>query len=137
MWITGVTLIYIRTAFDLNSFSPKLWLKVVIMALLIWNAHKVVATIIPMLRSNVGSPLIDLPIRQLMKATQLAINSMFCWTSGLLLGSSVVLKNASWEVLLPLALGWLVTLTLAGQLGVLSVRMKQRATLKTERASIG
>ncbi len=43
---------------------------------------------------------------------QIAVFSMFCWTSGLMLGSSVVLKTASWDVLWPLTLGWFLLASL-------------------------
>ncbi|MGJ8544098.1 MAG: hypothetical protein ACSHWZ_01560 [Sulfitobacter sp.] len=125
MWITGLTLVYIRTAFDLSAFSPKLWLKIGIMLVMAWNAQKIGSTVIPLLKRNVGTPLIDLPTAQLTGATQLAVNSMFCWTVGLILGSSTALKTAPWEVLLPVVFSWFAFLTLAGQLTVFLMCQKR------------
>lgn len=129
MWVTGMTLIYIRTAFDISMFSPKLWLKIILMTLLIWNARKVGTAIIPMLQRNAGRSLAQLSVRELMAATQLAANSMFFWTSGLLLRSSVVLKTASWTLLLPLAVGWFVTLTCVGQAAVWVMRTREQTSV--------
>lgn len=134
LWVTGIALIYIRTAFDISSFSPKLWLKIGVMVFMVWNAREIGKKIIPLLNNNVGAALIDLPASQLVSATQLGINSMFCWTVGLVLGSSLAVKTATWEFLLPAAIVWFVTLTLVGQATILVIRLRKSGYFKRESA---
>ncbi|MCZ4354859.1 hypothetical protein OO012_18690 [Rhodobacteraceae bacterium KMM 6894] len=118
LWATGVTLIYVRTDFDLSTFSPKLWLKLGIMSILLANSILISRVVLPILDANSGRSLAELSPTNLMIVSQIAITSMFCWTSGLLLGSSVVLRSASWEVLVPLAAGWFLLLSVFGQIVV-------------------
>lgn len=125
LWVTGIALIYVRTAFDISSFSPKLWLKIGVMSLLVVNSLAISRVVIPVLRASVGSAMIALPTARLLIISQIAIISMYCWSSGLLLGSSVVLKHAHWQVLLPLAAMWLALLTVLGQMAVVLVRRRQ------------
>ncbi|WP_394155827.1 hypothetical protein [Loktanella salsilacus] len=130
LWVSGIALIYIRTAFDLAAFSPKLWLKVGIMTLMVWNAQKIGRKIIPLLKDNVGTPMIGLPTPQLLGATQLAVNSMFCWTAGLILGSSVAVKTAPWETLIIVSIGWFALLTITAQTTVFLMNIRnQRAQI--------
>ncbi len=124
LWITGLALIYIRTGFDFAKFSPKLWMKVSVMVAMTVNSMVIAAFILPMMRRTLGRRVIDLPLQKLVGATQIATISVFCWTTGLALGSSLVLKTAAWDVLLPLAAGWFVALTVAGQFAVLIKRVR-------------
>ena len=127
LWVTGITLIYVRTSFDLGAFSPKLWEKVGVMILMTLNARLIGAFVLPMLKRNVGRAVIDMSQRDLVLSSQVAITSMFCWTTGLALGSSVFLKTAPWGVLLPLAVGWFMLCTLGGQMMVQLIRRRARA----------
>lgn len=122
LWVTGIVLIYVRTGFVLSDFSPKLWLKVIIMTLLAANALLIGKYVVPVMRRNVGLMMIDLPRKTLFALTQVAVVSMVCWTLGMALGSSVVLKTAPWDVLIPLALGWAGLLTIVGQTAVAIIR---------------
>ncbi len=124
LWITGITLIYIRTGFQLEAFSPKLWTKVAIMVLMTLNSFMVGAFIRPMMRSNMMRPMISLPPLQFAIATQVAVISLFCWSSGLLLGSSAALKTAPWDVLLVIFPIWFVLLTVGGHLTIMVVRKR-------------
>jgi hypothetical protein len=126
LWLTGIVLIYVRTSFDLSSFSPKLWIKIGIMFLMVLNSRLIGSVVIPILRENIGRSLSSLPISKLLGVTQIGVISMYCWTSGLLLGSSVVLKTAPWGVVFPGALIWFGLLTVCGQSAVL---MKRRQSM--------
>jgi hypothetical protein len=128
LWITGITLIYVRTGFQLDQFSPKLWTKVSIMVLMSMNALLVGIYIRPMMRNNIERPLISLPPIKFAIAAQVGIVSMFCWTSGLLLGSSAALKTAPWDVQLAIFPAWFVILTVGGQLTMHFYRNKGLAT---------
>lgn len=118
LWISGLTLIYVRTGFVLAEFSPKLVLKVVLMALMSANAVLISRRVLPLLRRNLGRSILDLPALPRFLVVQIAIASMFFWTSGLILGSSVAVKTAQWDVLIPLALGWLAVMSVFGHAAV-------------------
>lgn len=124
LWITGITLIYIRTGFQLEAFSPKLWMKISIMVLMTLNSFMVGAFIRPMMRNNMMRPMISLPPMQFAVATQVAVVSLFCWSSGLLLGSSAALKTAPWDVLLVIFPIWFAMLTIGGHLTIMFVRRR-------------
>lgn len=124
LWVTGITLIYVRTGFDLASFSPKLWLKIAVMIAMTVNSTLIAVFVMRMVRNSVGRSFLALPRPKLLGATQIAMISLFCWTTGLALGSSVVLKTAPWEVLLPLAVGWLAILTIGGHSAVMVRRVR-------------
>lgn len=126
LWITGIALIYVRTAFDVSAFSPKLWLKIALMSVMLINSFFVAKVVIPTMRANVGIALNDIPRKTLILTTQIAIVSLFCWSSGLMLGSSVVLKTAPWDILLPLTLAWALLLTIGGQLCILILRKEDK-----------
>lgn len=116
LWLTGLGLIYVRTGFEFANFSPKLWLKVGLMVLMTFNSVIIARVIVPLMRANLNSRLVDLRYWQFCKTTQIAIISMFCWTAGLFLGSSVTLKTAGWDLLAPMTISWLFALTISGQL---------------------
>lgn len=126
LWVTGLALIYVRTGFDFALFSPKLWLKLAVMVAMTLNSVVIAVFILPMMRRTLGRPVIGLPLPKLIASTQIAMISLFCWTTGLALGSSVVLKTSPWDVLLPLSLGWFALLSIVGQLAMLSKRLQFR-----------
>lgn len=129
LWITGLSLIYVRTGFDFSAFSPKLWAKIAVMVAMTVNSLVIAAFVLPMMRKTLGNRVIDLSLPKLIGATQIAAISVFCWTSGLVLGSSVVFKTAPWDVLLPLLAGWFVIVSVVGQIGVLAKRRRYCAAL--------
>lgn len=124
LWATGLILIYVRTSFDVANFSPKLWTKVRLMGLMSVNAVFIGLYVLPMLRRNLGKSMFDIAPRELRFATSIAAVSMFCWTSGMLLGSSTYLKTAPWEVLVPVAAGWFILCTAGGQAAVMLLRTR-------------
>lgn len=127
LWITGLTLIYVRTAFQIADFSPKLWMKIGLMSLMVVNSWLIGRVVIPALKTNIGRPLIALSTARFMAVTQIGILSVFFWTSGLMLGSSAVLKVADWDLLLPLAAVWCLLLTICGQTTLLVMRREASA----------
>lgn len=100
LWLSGITLIWIRTGFELDAFSPKLWSKIGVVTLLTLNALILSRVMIPALSRYIGVRLVDLPIRQLLPMAICAGVSLSCWVLALTLGSSVILKTAGWDVLL-------------------------------------
>ncbi len=122
LWLTGLMLIYVRTGFDIATFSPKLWLKLGVMTFMLLVSSLIGAIVIPSLKAHMGQPLITMSRGRMMLLTQIGVFSMFGWSSGLLLGSSVVLKTATWDVLLPITLFWCGLLSLGGQTLALMIR---------------
>jgi hypothetical protein len=104
LWISGVTLIWLRTNFDLASFTPKLWCKVLVVIGLTANSLVLGFFVIPVFARYKGVRLIDVPVRLLLPMTICAGFSVTCWLLALALGSSRVLKAASWDLLLPFML---------------------------------
>lgn len=100
LWVTGLTLIWIRTSFDPGQFSPKLWCKLAIVTGMTLNAIVIGTKILPIMHAQLGRRLIDLRPRSLMPLAVVASVSMFFWINGLALGSSTVLKTAGWDVLM-------------------------------------
>ena len=115
LWITGLALVYVRTGFALEAFTPMLWTKLGLMTLMVANAVAIARVVMPVMEASVGRMLTALPARRLAVVTQIAVTSLFCWTAGMALGSSVVLKTAGWDVLLPLVIGGYVAMTVGGQ----------------------
>jgi hypothetical protein len=104
LWVTGLALIWVRTNFDLATFSPKLWAKVIVVTALTTNALMLNTLLIPALTRRIGHRLIGLPISTLLPMTFCAGVSLSCWLLALALGSSAVLKTAKWDVLIPVML---------------------------------
>ena len=125
LWITGLILVFARTSFVISEFSPKLWLKIALMSFMVWNSWLIGRVVLPTMHANVGRPLTSLSALQFGVVGQVAILSVFLWTSGLLLGSSAVLKTATWDVLLPLTAGWCLLLTVCGQTALHVMRREQ------------
>ena len=100
LWATGLTLIWIRTSFDISQFSPKLWCKLAIVTGMTLNAMVIGSCVLPVMQAQLGQRVIDLKPRALMPLAVVASVSMFFWINALALGSSKVLKTASWEVLI-------------------------------------
>jgi hypothetical protein len=105
LWLSGAALIWVRTQFDFSEFSPKLWSKVVVVTILTVNALMLKFFVIPTLARFKGSRIVDIPLGRLVPITFCAGVSLSCWILALALGSSSVLKTASWEFLLPVLLG--------------------------------
>jgi len=101
IWASGVGLIWYRTEFVLEVFSPKLWSKMIVVTVLTANAIVLAAFVLPSLKLYVGTPLITLPRRVLAPMSIVAGVSAACWVLALTLGFSKVLKTAPWDVLIP------------------------------------
>lgn len=131
LWISGIGLVYVRTGFVLESFSPKLWTKLMVMSLMVMNAVALARIVFPVLRDQIGSPLLMLPLGRLSLITQIACNSLFCWTMGVSLGASTVLKTAQWDLLVPLGVGAFVTLSVGGHVVVGLMRWQHRGSTES------
>lgn len=121
LWVTGLILVWVRTSFDFDQFSPKLWCKLILVSVMTVNAGFIGVRVLPTLEAYVGYRLIDIPLRHLFPLTVIASISFFCWVSALIVGSSNVLKTASWDTMtsvlaalyIPVILGGIIAVSLA------------------------
>ncbi|MEM9318347.1 MAG: hypothetical protein AAGA70_05005 [Pseudomonadota bacterium] len=115
MWLTGLALIGIRTGFQIEAFSPKLFAKLTVVTILTLNAHAIGRWAMPLLtraRARTGLSSTELWLGALIGGVSAA-----SWLLALAMGSSAFLAEAPaalFLVLLPLAYGcailiaWLV-----------------------------
>lgn len=94
MWASGIALVYLRTGFDLDNFSPKLIAKIIVVAILSVNAWIINVHAMPVLAQNVGRNPLSLSTWGLLQLSVVAGVSTASWLLGLALGSSVILKTA-------------------------------------------
>jgi hypothetical protein len=98
MWITGAIMIYIRTGFVFENFSPKLISKVGTVAILTVNALLIGRFVMPMVEECRGKSLMWLPLRQKLGMALVAAISTSSWLLALAMGVSKVLATSGWLV---------------------------------------
>ena len=98
MWISGIAMIYIRTGFDIASFSPKLFVKLGIVSVLTANAVMIGAIAMPLLRGARGKIVLQLPLVRLLTMAILGAISTASWMLALALGISKVLAKGDWPM---------------------------------------
>ncbi len=106
MWVTGLLMVFIRTGFDVEKFSPKLFSKLGIVALLTVNAVLIGRIAMPILARNVGVRPLDLPFSQKIGVALMSGVSTVSWLLALAMGISKVLAASPWatfQVVVPLA----------------------------------
>ena len=96
MWATGLAMIYIRTGFVLENFTPKLFSKVGVVALLTLNAILIGKIAMPLLLANIGRSPLDLPVRHKIGMVLLSGVSTTSWLLALAMGVSKVLAASPW-----------------------------------------
>lgn len=96
MWITGLTLIYIRTGFDPANFTPKLMVKILTVSVLTINAALISRIVMPLMESNRGRSLMQLPFSLKLKLAMVGAVSTSSWLLALGLGTSKVLAASGW-----------------------------------------
>ncbi|MGI9394197.1 MAG: hypothetical protein ACR2OY_06085 [Boseongicola sp.] len=99
LWISGAVLLWLRTGFDLDRFSPKLMTKVGVVVLLTANATAMGKIGLPTMRAYQTWRFGDLPLPQRLQLSSLATISAACWISALTLGVFSQLKPLQWEIL--------------------------------------
>lgn len=99
LWISGLALLWLRTGFDLDRFSPKLMTKVVVVVFLTANALAIGRVGLPTMRAYQSWRFGDLPPPQRLQLSALATISAACWISALILGVFSQLKPLQWEAL--------------------------------------
>lgn len=118
LWGTGLGLIYLRTGFALDDFSPKLWMKLIVVTALTLNAIVIGVFAMPVLERYNDRPVLQIPIKYRLPMALSAATSVFCWFTALALGSMEILKIQPWSTLAPVfvaeyALGLLIATSVA------------------------
>jgi uncharacterized membrane protein len=124
MWISGGAMVYIRTGFDLASFSPKLFSKLAVVSMLTLNALVIGGIAMPLVQRNVGRSLLDLPLTRKLGCAWIGAVSSTSWLIALAMGESKVLAASGWDVFVGLVpLAYLASLLVAS-LGIALLHLR-------------
>lgn len=131
-WITGFTLLYMLTGFEISAFSPKLWAKLFVVSTLSLNALLIAHYVLPVLRENQGSTVLEIPTRKKIPMALSAATSAMCWMTALALGACGFFKTQTKEFLvtmlsIELAIGVLVAVCVA-----VLIKPKDKAATRAE-----
>ena len=99
LWMSGLVLLWLRTGFDPDRFSPKLMTKLAVVVFLTANALAIGRIGLPTLRAYQSWRFGDLPLPQRLQLSALGTISAACWISALSLGVFSQLGPLQWEVL--------------------------------------
>lgn len=118
LWGSGLCLVYLRTGFVLEEFTPKLWTKLIIVSMLSINAVIIGRFVMPVMERYDDRPVLAIPLRYKLPMAVSAATSAFCWFTALALGAMATLKTQTWGTLgtvfgLEYALGIVVAVSLA------------------------
>jgi len=118
LWGSGLCLVYLRTGFVLAEFTPKLWVKLIIVSMLSINAVIIGMLVMPVMERYNDRPVLAIPLKYKLPMAMSAATSAFCWFTALALGAMNTLKTQSFGTLgmifgLEFALGIMVAVSLA------------------------
>lgn len=98
-WASGLTLLWLRTGFDPDNFSPKLIAKLCVVSLLTVNAYLIGRIGLPTMMAWAGHRFGTLPLAHRLRLASLAGMSGAGWISALALGVFSMMKTFEWEAL--------------------------------------
>ncbi|MCG6885168.1 MAG: hypothetical protein LJE62_15575 [Silicimonas sp.] len=98
-WASGLVLLWLRTGFAPENFSPKLITKLCVVALLTVNAYLIGRIGLPTLMAWAGCRFGALPMAHRLRLAALAGLSGAGWISALTLGVFSAMKTFEWDVL--------------------------------------
>jgi hypothetical protein len=98
LWVTGISLLGLKTGFDPAKFTPKLIAKLATVTLLTMTAATMAKVAVPYLTTHVGQCLLNAPLADRCTLAFCAGMSAGGWSTALMLGSSKILKTAGDEV---------------------------------------
>ena len=98
-WVSGIVLLWLRTGFQVENFSPKLMAKLGIVTLLTINAAMIGRIGLAVLDDWYGVRFGTLPLADRMRLSALAGLSGAGWISALALGVFSKLKTVEWATL--------------------------------------
>lgn len=105
MWVTGGVLIFLRTGFIWENFSPKLIAKIVVVSLLTINSLMINVYVMPKLKISIGTAPADMPLNARLPMSLVAGVSTCSWLLALALGSSAILKQSGANVQIVFLIG--------------------------------
>jgi len=133
LWASGLTLLWLRTGFEIDRFSPKLWAKICVVTVLTLNALAIGRIGLPTLLRFQSWRFGDIPLPERVQLCALGTLSAACWLSALALGVFGYFKTLNASQLTDIfAVTLLAVLSLAllaatvTPLIALAVRMKER-----------
>lgn len=98
-WVSGLVLLWLRTGFALENFSPKLIAKLCVVSLLTLNAYLIGRIGLPTMIAWAGCRFGALPIAHRLRLGALAGMSGAGWIAALALGVFSAMKTFEWEIL--------------------------------------
>ncbi len=98
-WISGLILLWLRTGFVVEDFSPKLMAKLGVVTLLTVNAILIGRIGLPTMLEWAGCRFGALPLTHRLRLAALAGMSFAGWISALALGAFSAMKAFEWDVL--------------------------------------
>ncbi len=98
-WISGLILLWLRTGFVVEDFSPKLMAKLGVVTLLTVNAILIGRIGLPTMLEWAGCRFGALPLTHRLRLAALAGMSGAGWISALALGAFSAMKTFEWDVL--------------------------------------
>ncbi len=100
MWLTGAVMIFIRTGFQFENFTPKLFSKLATVAILTANAVMIGKFAMPVLMKARGKSLLTLPLGIKLKLAAMGAVSSASWIMAMAMGVSKVLAASGWLIFL-------------------------------------
>ncbi len=98
-WASGLVLLWLRTGFAFENFSPKLIAKLCVVSLLTLNAYLIGRIGLPTMIAYAGTNFGSLPLSHRLRLGALAGMSGAGWIAALALGVFSMLKTIEWPVL--------------------------------------
>ncbi len=108
LWVSGLTLLWLRTGFETDRFSPKLMAKLCVVVVLTVNAIAIGRLGLPTLLRFQSWRFGDIPLPERVQLCALGALSGACWASALALGVFGIFKTLSADQLI-----YIMALTLA------------------------
>lgn len=111
LWASGLTILWLRTGFDVDQFTPKLMVKLFVVTILTVNALAIGGAALSSIDSMVGQRLGAMDLRTRFFASIIMGVSVFCWMSALALGVFTRLRDmdfAGFQQMWPIGIGMLV-----------------------------
>jgi len=140
LWVSGLGLLYARTGFDPALFSPKLIMKLMVVAILTVNAVMLGTIAMPILKRSLNKTYLSFALEDKAQLCLLAALSIASWMSGLILGIFSALRPANFEFIIPIflvlyagALFGAVVMTIA--LHIIWERRSRKASAKEFRSA--
>lgn len=99
LWVSGLVILWHRTGFQLDQFSPKLMVKLAVVSMLTFNAFAIAQFALPAILHYRGFRFGEIPLMDRMRLGAIAGLSTTCWISALALGVFSQMKTMDYSEL--------------------------------------